>query len=741
MIFRRSREVLLRFGAGGNSWRRLEHRLRAAASGCAAALTRNGALLRKKCEGYFRFFLPQTGRACRNRIMLTFVAAAVATFVPGTSKSESAQRDGLFEAKTLADRCSSLESSGDYRTAERLCREALSIRERLLGQSNPDVAESLDALATVYYDQARFEEARNCCSGQSRSTKKSSGTSTPRTATKVHHLAVVLNDEGKYPQAEILYRRALSVCEEKFSRAIPRSARSRTIWQRSTTMRASIRKRSGLYLKALAIREKADGPKSWQVGETLDNLATLYDAEGRYAEGIPLERRAIAIYAKALGLEHPKLAALNVDLAELYEDEGDYLRAGPLLEQALSIFQKTFGSAHPNVAESLRDLGVLSETEGDYSSAEQRYRQTLDIREKAFGSEHRYVAESLNDLGSLYEKEGKYDEAEPLLERAVAIRGRTLGPSHPELAESLARLAAALASQGKTEASVATYERARQTLISVRRADAGLNDDVLVNLLKNGNADLRDYANLLAVIARTPLPEYSSARASTQAFIVAEQIRTGLSQLALASAAARSASDDPQTAALVNRVQQLRDRWRAMTKKLTEEYERTGPGRDPDRLSRLQQHEARLGRQFQEANEELHSRFPAYADLIAPDPIDPSSAAQLLDPDEALLAYLSLDDRLVAWILRPGRSPVYRDIDVKRAALGAAVDRIRLSLDPNTTLRCYRCLWGLLTDTKAFRAGSRRSEVADRCSRRPPTQDSVFSPGHERSRGIVSCAF
>ena len=133
----------------------------------------------------------------------------------------------------------------------------------------------------------------------------------------------------------------------------------------------------------------------------------------------------------------------------------------------------------------------------------------------------------------------------------------------------------------------------------------------------------------------------------------------------------------------MNRVQQLRDRWQAITRKLTEEYGRAGAQSDPDRLSRLQQQEAKLGRQFQEANEELRRRFPAYADLMAPDPIDPSTAAKLLDPDEALIAYLSLDDRLIAWLLRPGRSPVYRDIDVKRAELGAAVDRIRLSLDPN----------------------------------------------------------
>ena len=619
----------------------------------------------------------------RTPITLIFVAVLVATFVSRTSNSESSPRDGLPEADSLAVQCSSLESSGDYSRAELICRQALANRERLLGQNDADVAESLDALATVYYDEARFDEAEDLLQRSLAIDQRVFGNRSSKTAFKIHHLAVVLNDEGKYPEAESLYRRALAVCEGNRSSSPSEIGEIDNDLATLYDDEGRYPQAESLYLRALAVRENADGLESWQVGETLDNLATLYDAEGRYPEGIRLERRAIAIYQKALGPEHPKLAAINIDLAELYEDEGDYRRAGPLLEQALTILQKTFGPSHPNVAEALRDLGVLSETEGDYSSAEQRYRQALDIREKAFGSEHRYVAESLNDLGSLYEKEGKYDEAAPLLERAAAIRGRALGPSHPELSESLARLAAALASQRKTEASVATYERARQTLISVRRADAGLNDDALVNLLKNGNADLRDYANLLAVIARTPLPEYSSARASRQAFIVAEQIRTGLSQLALASAAARSASDDPQTAALVNRVQQLRDRWRAMTKKLTEEYERTGPGRDPDRLSRLQQQEARLGRQFQEANEELHRRFPAYADLIAPDPIDPSTAAQLLNPDEALIAYLSLDDRLIAWLLRPGRSPVYRDIDVKRAALGAAVDRIRLSLDPN----------------------------------------------------------
>jgi CHAT domain-containing protein/Tfp pilus assembly protein PilF len=604
------------------------------------------------------------GRICRRSVALGFpLLLGAALLVCTPANSESRQRDRLLEAKTLTEQASSLENAGNYSRAEKLGRKALTIRESLLDPGDPEVAESLDALAMIYYDEARFGEAEELLRRAIKIDANVLGSQNSKTATKVHHLAVVLNDEGKYPEAETLYRRALAVREDTLPSGASELGESYNDLATLYDDEGKYPEAESLYLKALAIREKADGAEGWQAAETLDNLATLYDAEGRYTEGIPLEKHAIAIYEKTLGPQHPKLASLDVDLAELYEDEGDYLRAPILLRQALSILQKTFGAAHPNVAETVRDLGVLSEMQGDYSSAEQQYRQALEIREKSFGSEHRYVAESLNDLGSLYEKEGRYQEAEPLLERAVAIRARTLGPNHPELAESQARLATVLASEG--------------------RSDAGLNDDALINILKGANADLRDYAKFLAVIARTPLPEYSSARASAQAFIVAEQIRTGPSQLALARAAARSASDDPETAALVNRVQQLHDRWRALTKNLTKEYERVGVQRDPDRLARLQQQEAELGHQFQEANEELRRRFPAYADLIAPDPIDSSTASQLLEPDEALIAYLSLDDRLVAWLLRPGRSPVYREIDVKRAELGAAVDRIRLSLDPN----------------------------------------------------------
>ncbi len=50
------------------------------------------------------------------------------------------------------------------------------------------------------------------------------------------------------------------------------------------------------------------GPQDPRLATTLNNLAGLYQAQGRYAEAEPLYKRALAIIEKALGPEHPPVA-------------------------------------------------------------------------------------------------------------------------------------------------------------------------------------------------------------------------------------------------------------------------------------------------------------------------------------------------------------------------------------------------------------------------------------------------
>ena len=56
---------------------------------------------------------------------------------------------------------------------------------------------------------------------------------------------------------------------------------------------------------------------------SLNNLAVLYHAQGKYAEAEPLYRRALGIREKALGPEHPDVATSLNNLAELYRPRGN----------------------------------------------------------------------------------------------------------------------------------------------------------------------------------------------------------------------------------------------------------------------------------------------------------------------------------------------------------------------------------------------------------------------------------
>ena len=63
-----------------------------------------------------------------------------------------------------------------------------------------------------------------------------------------------------------------------------------------------------LYKRSLTIFEKALGPNHPDVATSLNNLAELYNKQSRYAEVEPLFKRSLAIGEKALGPNHPDVA-------------------------------------------------------------------------------------------------------------------------------------------------------------------------------------------------------------------------------------------------------------------------------------------------------------------------------------------------------------------------------------------------------------------------------------------------
>lgn len=67
---------------------------------------------------------------------------------------------------------------------------------------------------------------------------------------------------------------------------------------------------------------EAFGEQDWRFVITLEKLAGLYRAQGRYNDAAPLYLRLLVIDEKALGARHPNVTARVNDMAALYRAQG-----------------------------------------------------------------------------------------------------------------------------------------------------------------------------------------------------------------------------------------------------------------------------------------------------------------------------------------------------------------------------------------------------------------------------------
>ena len=124
------------------------------------------------------------------------------------------------------------------------------------------------------------------------------------------------------------------------------AARERATWK--ANMQAASRVyEQGRYAEAeqqwVAALKAADGfgPKDPRLLASLNRLAQLYHAQGKYTQAERLYQRALAIAETVLGPDHPDLASNLRNLAAVYEAQGKLAEAAPLRKRALTLREKT----------------------------------------------------------------------------------------------------------------------------------------------------------------------------------------------------------------------------------------------------------------------------------------------------------------------------------------------------------------------------------------------------------------
>ncbi len=267
---------------------------------------------------------------------------------------------------------------GKYNDAEGFTKEALRIRQEILGDNSPAYAISLNNLAMLYRSEGKYNEAEKLINEAIETTGKTKGTQNPTYAIMLNNKAMLFQNIGRYPEAIDLLKSCLDI-------------------------------------SAASLREKSPNYQLLMV-----NLALLYQETKDYASSEEIYKEAIRLKEKRLGTRnHPDLAHMLNLLASLYLEMGKNEEVEPLLKESQRIFEKKFGEEHPAVAATLSNLGNFYRVQGKISEAEPLIQKSLNIREKVLGSRHPDYARAQEDLALIYWEKGNYQEASKLYKQVI----------------------------------------------------------------------------------------------------------------------------------------------------------------------------------------------------------------------------------------------------------------------------------------------------------------------------------
>jgi CHAT domain-containing protein/tetratricopeptide (TPR) repeat protein len=359
----------------------------------------------------------------------------LAAGLPKRAQEELAESDRL--TSVLGEHL----TRGEYTQGVSIGERQLEIRKRLLGDTRPEVGESLTNLAVLLRYQGDLKRAEALCRQGLENYHAVYGDEHPQTAAAKFNLGAILREQGRYPEAKSLLREALDIDRRLLGDEDINLAYDHNDLGRLLQLQADYAGAEGHYRRAIAIMRNHKGEDNPEFAGILDNLSSVLASQGDHAQAEPLRRRSLAVRRKILGENHPLVAESLSNLGFVLMRKGNMARAEAYFREALVIFRNLFGEEHFAVAQVAHNLGAVSMGRGDYESAEDQYLASLAIWRKIVGADHPEIATTLRNLARLYERRGDYALAETHYQESLAMYQKLLGSEHPLVALNLNSLA------------------------------------------------------------------------------------------------------------------------------------------------------------------------------------------------------------------------------------------------------------------------------------------------------------
>jgi len=393
------------------------------------------------------------------------------------------------------------QSLGLFSRAEKLSKQAMDTRLRVLGQESPDTLASEAQLTRSIYQEGRYAEAeklgRELLGVQSRVL----GTNNRDTLNTESDLAKTLVEEGLFADAEKAERDALERQQHSLGPDDPDTLESVSRMAVILTDEGRLGEAENLHRQNLEARKRVLGPEHVKTLQSMGNLGIVLMWEGKNAESEQLLRQELEVELRVLGPEHPKTLSTKDNLGITLEHGGHYAEAEKQYRNAIEGKRKVLGPDHPLTLVSMGNLATLFEDENRYPDAEKLQREVFEGRRRVLGLNNPDTATALYNIADTLYHEHRYAESAEIFQKTVDLERRILGPNHPDTIDTVYSLARVLALEGKPEKAIPFLNDA---------IDRGLTTDELAELNKSADwKSLRGDPRFEALVSKAQ--EHASA--------------------------------------------------------------------------------------------------------------------------------------------------------------------------------------------------------------------------------------
>lgn len=243
----------------------------------------------------------------------------------------------------------------------------------------------------------------------------------------------VLNLLGNYKEAEATLLEAVSIFEKEdnaFQVILTKAVLGLVYINEGRYPEAEM-----LYLQAEQELKTLGAPGSEVALDNLyNNLALVYMALARYQEAIDLYERILARDEQTFGSDHPNYLASLINKGTGLADMKNYETAEQVFEKAMVIHDNIYEEENLVYAKIRNNLANVYRLSGRVAQAIKAYDDARVTFEKVEGKKNANIATVQFNLGKAYLTKGSKG-AIRYFQKALKLRKKLLGESHPQYAE------------------------------------------------------------------------------------------------------------------------------------------------------------------------------------------------------------------------------------------------------------------------------------------------------------------